>query len=267
MPEVGAEFAGEIGARNNADIDFVAELGEDAGSRPPDAVSARFVDARAHSDISLDTLRQLDKLFPFELEWQVARIGVLVSNLLDQRWIVPGLQVGADLASAGAMQIAHELECFGRAADRKIEDEGRPHAISFEDPLRTILAFDRGDTPCPARTGCLPVELGFGIDHDDQHRLLLGRPVDRPPSIRVEHASTVWFNSLRLLRLPPFRIRAAQAIGGRAEGFKKTHDGNRAITVQPQLCHIPGPISRRKLAASCLKKLNIPTASTNLKAR
>src|ERR1700736_47476 len=46
-----------------------------------------------------------------------------------------------------------------------------------------------------------PVELGFGIDHDDQHRRLLGRPVDRSPVIRVEHASTVWFDSWRLLRL------------------------------------------------------------------
>ena len=249
MREVGAEFAGEIGARNNAYVDFVAELGEDTGRRPPDAVSARFVDARAHSDIGFDAVRKVDELFAFELDWQVAGIGVLIGNLLDQRRIVPGLQVGADLASAGAMQVADELEGFGRAADRKIEDEGRPHAISFEDPLRTTLRFDRGDTPCPARPGRLPVELGFGIDDDDQHRRLLGRPVDRLPGIRVEHASTVWFNSLRLLRLRVFRSRAAQALGGSAEGSKKTHNGNGAITLQPQLCQIPRPTSRRKLAA------------------
>jgi hypothetical protein len=143
----------------------------------------------------------MDELFAFELEWQVAGIRVLISDLLDQRRIVPGLQVGADLARARAMQIADELEGFGRAADRKIEDEGRPYVISFKDPLRTILVFDRGYTPCPARPGRLPVELGFGIDHDDQHRRLLGRPVDRSPGIRVEHASTVWFDSWRLFRL------------------------------------------------------------------
>jgi len=143
----------------------------------------------------LNTARQSDELFPFQLEWQVAGIGVLISNLLDERRIVPGLQVGADLAGAGAMQIADELERLERAADRKIKDESRPHAVSFEDPLRTILAFDRANPPCPARPGRLPVELGFGIDDDHQHRPLLGRPVDRPPGIRIEHASTVWFNS------------------------------------------------------------------------
>src|ERR1700719_3885995 len=248
MREVGAEFAAEIGARNNTYVDFVAEFGEDTGRPPPDAVSARFVNARTHSDIGLDAIRKMDELFAFELEWQVAGIRVLISDLLDQRRIVPGLQVGADLAGAGAMQIADELEGLGRAADRKIEDEGRPYAVSFEDPLRTILASDRGHPSCAARPGCLPIELGCGIDHDDQDRSLLGWPVDRPPGIRVEHASTVWFNSLRLLRLRIFRIRPAQAIGS-AGGFEKTQDGNRAITLQPQLCHIRSPTSRRKLAA------------------
>ena len=72
MREVGAEFAGEIGARNNAYVDFVAELGEDTGRRPPDAVSARFVDARAHSDIGFDAVRKVDELFAFELDWDDA---------------------------------------------------------------------------------------------------------------------------------------------------------------------------------------------------
>src|SRR6202007_2947471 len=112
-------------------VDFVAELGEDTGRCPPDAVSARFVNPRADSDIGFDAVRKLDELFPFELERQVAGIGVLIGNLLDQRRIVPGLQMGADLADAGAMQIADDLEGFGRAADRKIEDESRPHAVSF----------------------------------------------------------------------------------------------------------------------------------------
>jgi hypothetical protein len=37
-------------------------------------------------------VRQLDELFPFELEWQVAGIGVLIGSLLDERRIVPGLR-------------------------------------------------------------------------------------------------------------------------------------------------------------------------------
>src|SRR5437868_5957840 len=249
MREIRAEFTGEIVARDHAHVDFVSEFGEDAGGRLSDPVSARFINARAHSDIAFNATRQLNQLFPFELEGQIAGIGVLISNLLDQGRIVPGLQVCADLAGAGAMQVADELECFGRAADRKIEDEGRPYAISLEYPLRTILVFDRGYAPCVARPGRLPVELGFGIDDDNQHRRLLGRPVDRSPGIRVEHASTVWFNSLRLLRLRIIRSRAAQALGGSAEGSKKTQNGNGAITLQPQLCHIPRPTSRRKLAA------------------
>ena len=142
MREIGTGFAAEIGARNNAYVDFVAELGEDTGRRPPDAVSARFVNPRADSDIVFDAVRKLDELLPFELERQVAGVGVLVGNLLDERRIVPGLQMGADLAGTRLMQVADKFEGFGRAADRKIEDEGRPHAISFEDPLRPILAFD-----------------------------------------------------------------------------------------------------------------------------
>src|SRR5580693_706365 len=122
MRKIGTEFAAEIGARNNAYVDFVAELSEDTGRRPPGAVSACFVNARTHSDIGLDAVGKVDKLFPFELEWQVAGIGVLIGNLLDQRRIVPGLQVGADLAGAGAMQVANKLEGVGRTADRKIED-------------------------------------------------------------------------------------------------------------------------------------------------
>ena len=39
---------------------------------------------------------------------------------------------------------------------------------------------------------------------------------------------------------------------------KNIHDGNRPITLQPQLCHIPSPTHVAKLAASCVKELNIP---------
>src|SRR5437588_4114633 len=117
------KLTGTIVALYLVPVAFVSEFGEDAGGRLSDPVSARFINARAHSDIAFDATRQLNQLFPFELEGQIAGIGVLIGNLLDQRRIVPGLQVCADLAGARAMQVADELECFGRAADRKMEAE------------------------------------------------------------------------------------------------------------------------------------------------
>src|SRR5207244_8239711 len=82
MRKIGSEFTGEIGARNNAYVDLVAELGENPASRPPDAVSARFIDARADPDIAFDTVRRLDQLFTFEIEGQIAGTAVLVGHLL-----------------------------------------------------------------------------------------------------------------------------------------------------------------------------------------
>ena len=226
----GAEFAGKIGARNDAHVDFVAELSKYTVRSPPDTVSACFVDARAHSNIRFDAVRQLDQFLPFELEREIAGIGVLIGDLLDQRRIVPGLQVSADFARPGAMQITKKLVCFGCAADGVIEHEGRPHGISLEDPQRPILTSDRGDADCPPGPGRLPVEFGFGIDDNHQHWPLLGRPVDHPPGIRVEHSSTIRLCSLWPRRLRPFRLRTVKASGGNAGVSKKLCDRNRAIT-------------------------------------
>ncbi len=155
---------------------------------------------RSDSDIFLNAAGQLDQLLPFELEREVARIGVLVRYLLDQWRIIPGLQVGPDFAGARAMQIADKLVRLRRAAYGIIEDEGRSDIVSLKNPLRFILAFDRGNTHCPARPVCLPVKFGFSIDDDHEHRRLLGRPVDHPPGSRVEHASAVAFNGLQFCR-------------------------------------------------------------------
>src|SRR5206468_7331911 len=138
MGEIGAEFAGEIVAGDDAHVDLVAEFAEDTRRPPADAISPGLVDAWAYPEILFDAASQLDQLLAFELERQVAGIGVLVGDLLDQGRIVPGLQVSADLAGTGAMQIADEFVCFGRAADGIIENKGRPHGISLEDPLRSV---------------------------------------------------------------------------------------------------------------------------------
>ena len=58
----------------------------------------------------------------------------------------------------------------------------------FEDALNLHLGFDRGNAHGPARPLAYPVELGFGIDHDDHQRWLPRRPVDDLPCVRVEHA-------------------------------------------------------------------------------
>jgi hypothetical protein len=151
--EIGAELAAEISVRNDADIDFIAEFGEDPRSRVSDAVSTRFVDPGSHADILFNAVGQPDQLLALQVGGQIAGIRVLVGDPLDQRRIVPRLQVGADFASTRTIEIADELVGFPRAADRVIEDEGRPDSISVKDPLCSILAFNRG-TPI-ARRGVL----------------------------------------------------------------------------------------------------------------
>ena len=189
MQKIGTEFAAQIGARYDAHIDFISQLGENARGCRPDAISARLVDARPYAEICFDRARQLEQLFSFQLKRQVAGVGILVCPRFDKGRIVPGLQMGADFASSCAMRLANELVRLRRAADRVVEDEGRPNTVSSEDLLRSILVFDRADTDGTPRPVCLPVKFGFSIDDDDEHWRLLGRPVDYPPGIRVEHAS------------------------------------------------------------------------------
>src|SRR6516162_10491720 len=84
--------------------------------------------------------------------------------------------MGTDLADVRVMQIADILVCFRRAADRVIEDEGRPHPITSEDLLGSILASHRFDTDRAPRSPRRPVKFGFRIDDDDEHRCLLDWP-------------------------------------------------------------------------------------------
>src|SRR6516165_4802733 len=196
MREIGPEFAGEIGAGDDAHVDLVAELCKDVRRCPADPISARFVDAWTDPDILLNAEGQSDQLLPFELERQIAGIGILVRHRLDQGWIIPGLQMGADFADPRVMQIADELVCLRCAAHWVVEDEGRPNVVSLEDPLRLGLAFDRSDTHCPPWSVRRPIKFSFGIDDDHENWRLFGRPVYRPPGMRVEHASAVAFDSL-----------------------------------------------------------------------
>src|SRR6516162_7997706 len=87
------------------------------------------------------------------------------------------------------MQLPNNLVCFRCAAHWIVQDIGRSDLVSLEDPLHLHLGFDRRHAHRPTRPMSRPVEFGFGIDHHDDHRQLLGRPVDCPPCARVKHAS------------------------------------------------------------------------------
>src|SRR5215470_1251511 len=117
--------------------------------------------------------------------------------------------MGTDLADARAMQIADKLVCFRCAADRVIEDEGRPHAITSEDLLGSILASHRFDTDRAPRSSRRPVKFGFRIDDDNEHR-----------------------------RLCKSRGRSGACDQSTLNHFGKRAVRNRTITPMPELCHL-----------------------------
>jgi hypothetical protein len=110
----------EVGTWDHANIDLVAEFGENARRRAANAVSAGFINAWSYSDIFVNASGQLDQLLPLKFRRQVPRIGVLVRLLLDERRIIPRMEMSSNFASARLVQIAERLEAFGRAADRVI---------------------------------------------------------------------------------------------------------------------------------------------------
>src|SRR5215471_19398638 len=146
--------------------------------------------------------------------------------------------MGTDLADARVMQIADKLVCFRCAADRVIEDEGRPHAITSEDLLGSILASHRFDTDRAPRSVRGPVKFGLRVDDDDEHRRLLDWPLDRSPSVRVEHVSLVTLNGWQPRRLRKSRGRSGASDQSTLDHFGKRSDRNRTITPMPELCHL-----------------------------
>src|SRR5262249_43519089 len=134
MAKIGTELATQIGARHDADIDLVAELGEEFGRRRADAVAARLVDARPLAEVALDRLRQDGKLLALEHAGKIAGIGVVFGDLLAEGRGVPRLQVRADLATPRAQQLLDRLVPLARVADRKIKDEGRLDAVAGIEP-------------------------------------------------------------------------------------------------------------------------------------
>src|SRR5207245_10348047 len=78
MGKIRAELRRKVGTGNHAQIDLVAELGEDARRRVTDPVSAGFVEPWSSADVLLDDARQLYQFFTLKFKWQIARIGVFV---------------------------------------------------------------------------------------------------------------------------------------------------------------------------------------------
>ena len=135
MGEIRAELWRKVGTRNHAQIDLVAELGEDARRRVTDPVSAGFIDPWSIADVLLDDARQLYQFFALEFKWQIAWIGVFVGFRFNKGRIIPGLQMGADFTGARTIKISYDRIGFRRATDRIIENIGRPYEISFKDAL------------------------------------------------------------------------------------------------------------------------------------
>ena len=198
MREIGAELAGEISAGKHAQVDLIAEFSEDARRRVAHSIPARFVNARPNSDVLLDTAAQQQQLLALEFAWQVTGVGVLIGLPLDKRRIIPWLQVSTNFTGMRTMQIADNLVGLFCGTHRVVENIGRSDLIPLEDPLHLQLRFDRRHTHCPTRLLPRPVEFGLRIDHDDDHRRLVGRPVDHAPCFRVEHASAGASNGLCL---------------------------------------------------------------------
>ena len=216
MGEIRPELFAQIGAGNHADVDFIPELGQYSCGSAADAIAARFVYARLDPDVFGDDGGQVSELFALEVSRQVAGIRVSVGRRLDKRRVVPGLQMSANFARPRLVQVADELVAFGRAADRVIEDKGRSHPIACEDRLGLGLALDRAHAAGAARRLTRPVELGFGVDDDDDHRRVVDGPVDHPPCFRVEHASAMAIGSARHShRKPSFTWPPRAAIGCR----------------------------------------------------
>src|SRR5262249_19302649 len=124
MGEVRAKLRRQISAGDHAQVDLVAEIGEDALRRSADTIAAGFVDPRSCADVLLDYPAQLDKLLLLQCKRQVAWIGVLISLRFNKGRVIPGLQMGPDLARARAMIIADNLIGLWRAADRIVQDIG-----------------------------------------------------------------------------------------------------------------------------------------------
>ena len=93
-----------------------------------------------------------------------------------------------NFAGSRAMQLLDNLISLRRAAHWIVQYICRSDLVSLEDPLDLHLGFDRGYAHRPTRLLSRPIEFGFGINYDDDYRLLLDWPVDCPPCARVEHA-------------------------------------------------------------------------------
>src|ERR1044071_8879159 len=95
-----------------------------------------------------------------------------------------------DLAKTGVIEIADDFIALRYRADRVVQNQCRPDIVSRENRQHLPQRLDRAYPGGAPRARSDPVEFGFGVHHDRQHRLLRRRP--RTDLANAKQAACEW---------------------------------------------------------------------------
>ena len=150
--EIRAELPPQIGAGQNAGIDLVTEFREYSRRRQSHPISTGFVDPGLDADILDNRGRQPNQFLAFHFGGEIAWIGIPVGDLLDKGRRIPGLQMRADLANTGFIEVANDFIAFRYRTDRIVHNECRPDVVSLENRLHLPRGFHRSHAVGAPRT-------------------------------------------------------------------------------------------------------------------
>ncbi len=159
LEKSGPRLPAQIGAGQNAGIDLVTEFREYSRRRQPHPISTGFVDSGLDADILDDCGRQPNQFLALHFGGEIAWIGIPVRDFLDKGRRIPGLQMRADLANTGFIEIADDFIAFRYRTDGIVHDECRPDVVSLENRLHLPRGLYRSHAVGAARTCRRPVRI------------------------------------------------------------------------------------------------------------
>jgi hypothetical protein len=134
----------------------------------PEAVAPGLVGARTDAEVLLDGRDEALDLLLLELAREVSRVRVARVDLLVERRRDPRVEVRADLAAPGRVDLAERSGARLLRGDRKVDGVERSDAGGVADRLEEADIAHVLDRRVPPVERRVPVELLLGVDDDEE---------------------------------------------------------------------------------------------------